>query len=151
MQIPAKSEYAIRALLVLAQEQGGPLSGTAIAARQHIPGKFLEAILSEMRRAHIVTSTRGAEGGYRLSRPASEIMLAEVIRAVDGPLAQVRGERPEETSYEGPAEHLRDVWIAVRVSLRRVLERTSIADVAFGKLPSHVQDLLEDPEAFVPH
>jgi Rrf2 family protein len=151
MHIPAKADYAIRALLELAAEGGGPIPGSELAAAQQLPTKFLETILAELRRAGIVHSTRGPEGGYRLARPASAIALADVIRAVDGPLAEVRGTRPEATSYEGAAEHLRDVWIAVRVALRKVLEETSLADVAAGKLSSYVRRLLEDPEALVPH
>jgi Rrf2 family protein len=151
VEIPAKADYAIRALLGLAAQGGGPLPGASLADEQQIPAKFLEAILGELRRAGIVTSRRGKDGGYRLNRPASEITLADVIRAIDGPLAEVRGERPEATSYDGAAVHLGFVWIAVRVALRNVLERTSLADVVSGKLPANVRKLLDDPEAWQPH
>jgi Rrf2 family protein len=151
MHVPAKADYAIRAVVAIAAAGGGPISGASIAASQQIPAKFLESILADLRRARIVTSTRGAEGGYSLARPAREIALADVIRVVDGPLAEVRGSRPEATTYDGSAAPLRDVWLAVRVALRRVLERTSIADVASGKLPTYVCRLLEDPDVLVPH
>ena len=151
MHIPAKADYAIRALLALAANGGGTIAGSALADAQQIPMKFLESILAELRRAGIVASLRGPEGGYRLARPASEIALADIIRAIDGPLAEVRGERPETTSYEGAAAHLQEVWIAVRVALRNVLERTSLADVVSGRLPPHVRRLLEDPEAWLSH
>jgi Rrf2 family protein len=151
VHIPAKADYAIRALLTLTADGGGPIAGSALADAQQIPVKFLESILAELRRSGIITSTRGPEGGYRLARPAAEIALADVIRAIAGPLAEVRGERPEATSYDGAAEHLREVWIAVRVALRNVLEKTSLADVASGKLPPNVRRLLDDPEAWLPH
>jgi Rrf2 family protein len=151
MHIPAKADYAIRALLALAANGGGTIAGSALAEAQQIPMKFLESILAELRRAGIISSLRGPEGGYRLARPAADIALADIIRAIDGPLAEVRGERPETTSYEGAAAHLQEVWIAVRVALRNVLERTSLADVVSGKLPPHVRRLLEDPEAWLPH
>ena len=151
MHISAKVDYAVRALLALANAEGGSVSGATIAAREQLPAKFLEGILAELRRAGIVSSQRGAEGGYRLARAPSAISLAEIIRATDGPLAEVRGERPEHTAYTGSAEHLQVVWIAVRASLRSVLERTSLADVASGKLPAHVRKLAADPDAWVPH
>lgn len=151
MHIPAKADYAIRALLALAANGGGTIAGSALAEAQQIPMKFLESILAELRRAGIVASLRGPEGGYRLARPAAEIALADIIRAIDGPLAEVRGERPETTCYDGAAAHLQEVWIAVRVALRQVLERTSLADVVSGRLPPHVRRLLEDPEAWLPH
>ena len=102
----------------------------------------------ELNHAGIVTSRRGASGGFRLARPAGEISLADVIRAVDGPMANVRGERPEQVAYQGPAEHLRDVWIAVRASLREILENTSVDDLVAGTMP-RVTALTEDPEAWV--
>src|SRR5271168_3837750 len=125
MHISAKVDYAVRALVGLAAAGGGPAPGASIAIAEGLPVKFLEGILAELRRAGIVASMRGAEGGYRLARPASQITIAEVMRAIDGPLAEVRGERPESATYEGAARHLQDVWIAVRASLRAVLEATS--------------------------
>ena len=151
MHISAKVDYAVRALVALAADGGGPIAGATLAQSQGLPAKFLEGILAELRRAGIVASQRGAEGGYRLARPASEISVADVIRAIDGPLAEVRGERPETTAYEGAARHLQEVWIAVRASLRAVLEHTTLADVASGKLPANVRRLASDPDAWVPH
>ena len=111
------------------------MTSEALSTSQGLPSKFLESILNDMRRAGILTSQRGAEGGYRLARPASEISVADVIRPLDGPLAEVRGLRPEATSYEGAAEHLQAVWVAVRASLRAVLEQVTIAGIVSGNLP----------------
>ena len=151
MQVSAKADYALRALSELAAAGGGPVKGARLSAAQQIPPKFLENILIELRHAGIIHSQRGAEGGYRLARSADRINLAEIIRAVDGPLANVRGFRPEEVAYEGSAEHLVEVWIAVRASLRRVLEGVTLADLVAGKLPAPVLDLAEDPDAWIPH
>ncbi len=129
----------------------GPVKGDVLAEAQHIPLKFMENILGEMRRFGLVASQRGAEGGYWLARSPDTITVADVIRSVDGPLADVRGQRPEALEFTGAAERLRDVWLAVRVSLRAVLERVTIADVASGNLPPFVADLLGDPDAFMPH
>ncbi|MGN6636665.1 MAG: RrF2 family transcriptional regulator [Oryzihumus sp.] len=148
MDISAKTDYAIRALLALAERPGGPVSVEALASAQTLPRKFLEAILSDLRRAGIVTSQRGAAGGYTLARPASEISLGEVFRVVDGPLAEVRGLRPHETAYEGVAKHLPVVWVAVRASLRRVLDETSLEQLRTGALPEHVRELATDPGAW---
>ncbi len=148
MHISAKADYAVRALVALAASDGQPVAGAALASAQGLPAKFLEAILAELRRAGMVVSQRGAEGGYRLARPAASISLAEVFRAIDGPLAEVRGARPETTAYEGPNARLQDVWIAVRASLRSVLERTTLADVASGQLPANVRRLAADPDAW---
>lgn len=149
MHISAKIEYAVRALLVLAAAEGGPLSGATLAQAQGLPPKFLDGILAELRRSHIIVSQRGSDGGYRLARDASQIALADVIRAIDGPLAAVRGEHPEVTTYAGPAEHLQDVWIAIRATLRSVLETTTLADVVSGKFPQNVRRLVADPDAWV--
>jgi Rrf2 family protein len=121
VQISAKSDYAVRALAELAAQGGGPVKGERLASAQKIPPKFLENILSELRHAGILLSQRGADGGYWLARPAAEVALADIIRAVDGPLANVRGQRPEMVDYEGAAKRLSEVWIAVRASLRGVL------------------------------
>jgi len=149
MHISAKVDYALRALVALARDGGGPISGGALASTQQLPSKFLEGILAELRRAGIVVSQRGMEGGYRLARPAEEIFIAEVMRTIDGPLAEVRGLRPEDAHYSGSAEHLQKVWIALRASLRAVLETTSLADVASGHLPASVQVLVDDPDSWV--
>src|SRR3954466_8613315 len=149
MRISARADYAVRAAVVLAAAGDGPTKGEAIARAQGIPLKFLENILSDMRHAGLVRSQRGADGGYWLNRPATDITVADVIRAVEGPLASVRGQRPEDIAYEGPAESLQKVWIAVRASLRSVAEQVTLADVAAGALPEHVAALSSDPEAWV--
>jgi Rrf2 family protein len=147
--ISAKVDYAVRALCTLADNDGHPVTAEALAQRQGLPSKFLESILNDMRRAGLLVSQRGAEGGYRLSRPADSITVAEVIRPLDGPLAEVRGLRPEATTYQGPAEHLQDVWVAVRASLRAVLEQVTIADIVAGELPKAVRKLTTDPDAWL--
>jgi Rrf2 family protein len=150
MRVSAKADYAIRAAVELAAAEGsGQLRADKIAEAQEIPIKFLESILLELKHAGIVRSQRGAEGGYALARPGSDISLADVIRAVDGPLANVRGDRPENVKYKGSAESLTDVWIAVRASLRAVLEATSLADVARCDLPDNVKELSGEPENWV--
>lgn len=150
MHIPAKVDYGIRALLALA-DAGTPQTAEYLASEQGLPPRFLGAILADLRRAGIVASQRGAEGGYRLSRGASEISMADVIRALDGPLAEVRGYRPEATTYDGAAEHLQLVWVAVRSSLRSVLEKVTLSDVISGNLPAHVKKMTADPDAWVAH
>jgi Rrf2 family protein len=152
VRVSAKADYALRAAAELAVAEGaGPVKGEQLARAQGIPPKFLENILLELRHAGLVQSQRGAEGGYWLARPAAEITLAAVIRAVEGPLANVRGTRPEAVEYAGAAEPLRQVWIAVRASLRGVLESVTLADVAAGELPASLDELLADPEAWRPH
>ncbi|MGH2995682.1 MAG: RrF2 family transcriptional regulator [Gaiellaceae bacterium] len=151
MRISAKADYALRAALELAAAGDGHVKGDTIAQAQDIPLRFLENILLELRHHGLVQSQRGAEGGYWLARPAEEITLAEIIRAVEGPLANVRGERPESVRYSGPAERLQDVWIAVRANLRGVLESVTLADVAAGELPDEIASISSDPEAWQPH
>jgi Rrf2 family protein len=151
MRVSAKADYALRAVLELAAAGEGPVKGEKIAQAQNIPLKFLENILLELRHDGLVASQRGADGGYWLARPAEEITLAEVIRAVDGPLANVRGARPETVEYSGPAERLKDVWIAVRANLRAVLESVTLADLAAGNLPEEIGAITSDPEAWQPH
>lgn len=149
MRISAKADYAVRAAIELAgADEGTPTKGDAIAKAQGIPLKFLENILGDLRHAGIVASRRGQDGGYWLARPPREITIADVIRAVDGPLASVRGGRPENTTYSGAAEPLQRVWIAVRTSLRQVVEHVTLADVASGKLPPKVSKLADDPESW---
>ena len=140
----------MRALLGLAARAPDLVKIDVIITEQKLPRKFVEAILGELRRSGLVRSQRGAEGGYALARPAAEIMLGQVIRAVDGPLAEVRGLRPHETTYTGVAEHLPEVWVAVRASLRRVLDETSLQHVLTGKLPPHVKRMVEAPDAWLP-
>ena len=149
MRISARADYAVRAAVVLAAAGDGPTKGEAIAQAQSIPLKFLENILGDLRHAGLVRSQRGADGGYWLGRPAGDITVADVIRAVEGPLASVRGGPPEAVDYQGAAEPLQQVWIAVRASLRSVVERVTLADVAAGRLPARVTKLAEDPEAWV--
>jgi Rrf2 family protein len=151
VRVTAKVDYAVRAAVELAAAGDGPVKGERIAEAQRIPLKFLENILLELKHAGLVQSQRGAEGGYWLARPPAEIALAEVIRAVEGPIANVRGERPEQVEYAGAAEQLREVWIAVRANLRAVLERVTVADVAAGRLPEDVARIASDPEAWQPH
>jgi len=152
MKVSAKADYAIRAAVELAAAADeGPVKGERIASAQEIPPNFLENILADLRNGGIVVSRRGADGGYWLARPADEISLADVIRVVDGPLANVRGIRSEQVSYHGSAEPLRDVWIAVRASLRSVLEQVTLADLVAGELPQNVRALADDPDAWAPH
>lgn len=149
MRISARADYAVRAALQLAAStDDGPLKAEAIAAAQEIPHKFLEGILNDMRRGGLVRSQRGGNGGYRLARPAGEISIAEVIRAVDGPLVSVRGVRPPELSYTGPAESLLPLWVALRANVRQILDGVSLADVASAQLPPEVLGLTETPEAW---
>ena len=129
MRVSAKVDYALRAMVELAAAPPGPLKSERIASAQAIPQKFLENILLDLRHGGLVTSQRGAEGGYALARPANEISMADVIRAVEGPIATVRGVRPEHVSYVGRAAPLRQVWIDLRTAMRGVLEETTLADV----------------------
>lgn len=149
MYISAKVDYATRVLLALAAAPAGaPMKGEALATAQGVPVKFAENTLVELRRAGIVTSQRGPEGGYRLARPADEIAVADIFRVLEGPLADVRGERPEDMVYDGPAAHLPDVWVAVRAGLRLVLESVTLADILAGDLPPPVAELLATPDAW---
>ena len=151
MRLSARVDYALRAVVELAAESqpgGGPVTAERLASAQGIPSKFLESILLQLRRAGIVHAQRGPEGGYWLARPADQIALADVIRVIDGPLANVRGQRPEELGYHGAAESLQDVWIALRASEREILELVTIADVVSGELPERVRALAADPRAW---
>jgi Rrf2 family protein len=150
VKISAKADYAVRAAAELAAAgDERPVKGEAIAGAQGIPQNFLENILADLRHAGLVKSQRGADGGYRLARPAAEVTVADVIRAVEGPLAAVRGEAPEDVSYSGAAAPLQEVWIAVRASLRAVVEHVSLADVAAGRVPADIAELARDPDARV--
>jgi Rrf2 family protein len=149
VRISAKTDYALRAAIELASlGSDSPVKGEAIATAQGIPLRFLENILGDLRNAGVIESRRGVEGGYLLSRPADQITLADVIRAVDGPLANVAGTRPNLLEYEGSTERLRDIWVGVRAALRSVLEETTVADVANKKLPKHVEELVADRDAW---
>jgi Rrf2 family protein len=150
MRISAKADYAVRAVVELAAAEGDkPVKAERVATAQEIPLNFLENILGELRHAGIVRSHRGAEGGFRLAKPANEVTVADIIRAVEGPLASVRGGPPEDAHYAGAATTLPRVWIAVRANLRRVVENVTVADIANSKLPRSVEKLTEDPGAWV--
>ena len=152
MQVSARVDYAMRALVELAAQRAiDPevlVKAEALAERQDIPPKFLEGILNQLRRSGFVFSQRGADGGYRLARAADEFSVADVIRALEGPLAAVRGEPPEATEYSGPAGPLRDVWVATRASMRAVLEQVTLADIAESHLPAETESLLAQPGAW---
>lgn len=160
MRTTAKVDYAVRAGVALAltaarAETDGvrpePMKAHVLAAEEDIPPKFLESILADLKRAQLVASQRGAVGGYRLARPAAEISIADVIRAVEGPLADVRGERPEDIDYREGLEALQRMWVALRANLRAVLEQTTLADLAAGTLAPEVDALAEAPGAWDPH
>jgi Rrf2 family protein len=150
VRITAKVDYAVRATAELAAHRNDrgartPMKGDVIATAQNIPVRFLEGILAELRRAGIVGSQRGSDGGYWLARPPEEVSVADVIRAVEGPLADVHGSPPEDTVYAGAATELQHVWIATRAALREVLEATTLAHIANGTLPAHVTALADQP------
>lgn len=149
MRLSARADYALRAAVELAAAEGGHVTAEQLARSQHIPGKFLEAILTQLRRAGLVRSQRGPEGGFWLARPASEISLADILRAIDGQLLGVRGERPENVSYPGAAQPLQRVWIALRANERAVLETVTLADIVSGSLPEAIQLLTDSPAAWV--
>jgi Rrf2 family protein len=151
MRLSAKADYALRATVELASLGDGHVKAEAVARAQSIPLRFLEQILLDLKHAGLVGSQRGAEGGYWLARPPAEISLADVIRAVEGPLANVRGVRPEELEYEGASTALREVFIALRANVRAVLEDVTLADVAAGELPEQVRELVRDDDAWAPH
>ncbi|MCB5910535.1 RrF2 family transcriptional regulator [Streptomyces pinistramenti] len=149
MRISARADYAVRAALQLAAAgETGPLKAEAIADAQDIPHKFLEGILNDMRRGGLVVSRRGGSGGYRLAKDAQDISIADVIRVMEGPLVSVRGVRPPELAYSGPARSLLPLWIALRANVRQILEGVSLADVAASELPGEVSELAEAPEAW---
>ena len=149
MRISAKADYAVRAALEMAAApEGEPVKGERLADAQQIPLQFLEHILLELKHAGLVQARRGARGGYWLARPATEISIADVIRAVEGPLANIHESAPEELHYEGAAERLRDIWVAVRHNLRAVLENITLAEVASGRLPWRIDAMLNNPESW---
>jgi Rrf2 family protein len=148
MRVSAKADYAVRAAAELAAAEEGPVKGERLAEAQEIPLQFLEHILLELKHAGIVRARRGAKGGYWLARPADEITIADIVRAVEGPIAHVQSESPESLQYRGNAEHLQEVWIAVRASLRGVIEHVTLADLVSGELPTVVEDLTRQPDAW---
>jgi Rrf2 family protein len=149
VHISAKADYAVRALTELVAAGGtGFVTVEALAARQGLPAKFLETIFTELRKDGLVISRRGVDGGYRLAKAPEDVSVAEIIRAVDGPLAAVRGLRPEDTDYGGAATALPRVWVALRAAVREVLENVSLADLASGRLPARVEQLTAEPSAW---
>src|SRR3954447_6000572 len=148
MRVSAKADYAVRAAAELAASAEGPVKGEKLAEAQDIPLQFLEHILLELKHAGIVRARRGAKGGYWLARPAEEVTIADVVRAVEGPIAHVQSTPPESIEYRGNSEHLQGVWIAVRANLRAVLEETTLADLVSGELPSVVSDLAASPDSW---
>jgi Rrf2 family protein len=150
MQVSARGDYAVRAALGLAAAYPAITSAHALAGAQDIPYKFLEAILADLRRGSLVQGVRGPEGGYLLKRPPTEITVGDVLRAVDGPLAGVRGLRPEETSYEGTAVHLPELWVALRSAVRSVVDEVTLAQLASGRLPAKIRRLTTTPDAWQP-
>ena len=150
MQVTARVDYAVRALLELAAHPDGRMTRSELADAQSIPPRYLEAVLSELRTSGLVVGRRGQSGGYRLGRPAAEISVAEISRAVDGPLALVQGQRPEHVSYSGSSEHLHELWICLRAAVRSVLESVTLADLLSGELPPLVRSMVDDPDAWLP-
>ena len=148
MRVTAKVDYAVRALVELAARGGGPAKLQDLTSAQQIPGGFLENVLRDLRAAGLVTSQRGTQGGYRLARPPAEITVADVIRVLEGPLANVQGIRPDEVAFPGAAAPMKEVWVAMRAALRSVLEAVTIADVASGNVPAAVSSLLVNPDAW---
>lgn len=152
MRVSAKSDYALRALIELAsREDGSPISAEELGRLQEIPHGFLQAILADLRRAGVVISQRGQSGGWRMARSSTEVSVADVIRAVDGPLVSVYGLRPESVSYNESADVLQHVWIAARSSLRDVFEQVSMRDLADGRLPEAVTSRTDSEDAWQPH
>jgi len=152
MRVSTKADYALRALIELARAKAtGPISAEELGKRQDIPHGFLQAILADLRRADIVVSQRGQSGGWRMARSADKVSVADVVRAVDGPLVSVYGLRPESVEYNEAAEVLQRVWIAARSSLREVFENVSVADLAVGELPAEVASRTVDEDAWQPH
>lgn len=148
MHISAKADYAVRTLLQLAAADGAAGKAEALASAMGVSHKFLESVLADLRRTELVRSRRGPDGGYWLARPAADISIADVIRAVEGPLASVRGQRPEDVEYSAPAKQLQLVWLAVRVNMREVLEKVSLADIVANDVPAFVLELTADPSAW---
>jgi Rrf2 family protein len=150
VHISARGDYAVRAALSLAAAYPELMSAQNIAQQQHLPHKFLEAVLADMRRAGLVRAQRGAEGGYTLTQPPADVSVGALLRAVDDPLAGVRGLRPEETRYEGAAENLPWLWVAVRSAVRDVVDEVSLAELVSGRMPARVRKLTARPDAWQP-
>jgi len=150
VQVTAKVDYAVRALLELAASPDCRATRDELASAQRIPPRYLETVLAQLRQAGLVVGQRGATGGYSLGREAAKITIAEVSRAVDGPLALVQGQRPENVTYAGNSEHLAELWIGLRAAVRSVMESVTLADLLRGELPAEVRTLVDDPDAWEP-
>jgi len=150
MHISAKSDYAIRAALEIARHEPEVVTAETIASGQDLPRRFIVSILSDLRCADLVRAQRGSAGGYVLTRPARDITLGDVMRAVDGPLGEVHGLRPDDAAHAGAAQHLPDVWVALRTSLRQVLDETTLHDALTGELPAHVRRMVDAPAGRAP-
>ncbi|MFL5870795.1 MAG: RrF2 family transcriptional regulator [Solirubrobacterales bacterium] len=151
MRVSAKADYALRGVLEIAAARNPPVKRDEIAKAQRIPVKFLETILGELKHAGIIASQRGAEGGYSLAKDAAEVTVADVIRVIDGPLAHIRDTRPESLDYQGVAEPLKDVFVALRARMREVLESVTLADLVAREMPEEITSALSEPEAYQPH
>jgi Rrf2 family protein len=151
MQVSAKVDYAVRALLEVATSDSSRITRDELSEAQEIPPRYLEVVLNDLRRAGLLLGHRGSSGGYSLGRPADMITVADVARAVDGPLALVQGRRPEDVKYSGSSVHLHELWIGLRAAVRSVLEAVTIADLASGYLPPAVRSLVDDGDAWLPH
>lgn len=152
MRVTTKSDYALRALIEIAgSSDADPISADELGRRQDIPKAFLQSILADLRRAGIVVSVRGKSGGWRFADSPAEVTAADVIRAVDGPLVSIYGQRPEAVEYDAAAEALQQVWVAARYALRDVLEKVTIADLAAKTLPPEIADKAAIEDAWQPH
>lgn len=149
MRLSARADYALRAAIELAAAEGVHVTADHLAQAQRIPAKFLEAILTQLRKAGLIRSQRGPDGGFWLARSAASISLADIIRAIDGQLVGVRGERPENLAYVGAAEPLQQVWIALRANERAILEAVTLEHIVTGELPARVRELTDNPAAWV--
>lgn len=148
VQISARVDYAIRAMLELAAAHPDRLSRDELARRQQLPPRYLEAILRDLARDRLIAGHRGVTGGYELARRSDAITVADVARAVDGPLALVVQQRPEHVAYTGPSEHLADLWVGLRAAIRSVMDHVTLADLLAGRLPPDIRELLDDAEAW---
>lgn len=151
MRVSARVDYAVRAALELAAHGDTPMKADDLAEAQGIPVSFLENILTDLRRAGVITSQRGREGGHYLARPADQITVADVIRVEVGNLADIHGQRPETLVYQGAAQHLTDIWVAARSAYRQVLESVTLADLLVGEFAPHVTALIDEPDAWLSH
>lgn len=150
MQISARVDYAVRAMLEIAAARPERVNRDDIACRQDLPTRYLEPILRDLSRSRLLVSQRGASGGYVLARTPDRITVADVARAVDGPLALVAQQRPEEIAHTGPAHHVGDLWVGLRAAIRSVMDHVTLADLLAGELPEGLQALIDEPDAWQP-